>query len=190
MLRLVSLLSSVGMATAIFASCLASLFVLCSGLPRAVICRRQTGGSEWSFSWRTGPWASDPHSGNSLLLALSMAHCHVASSPWRVHCNWRGIRVPPGSLLTPGPRTCLFLCILSPSPAPFPQLIWTLLEMSLPKLLFQPQEDGPGPHHLGCSAGNWAQGGQSETVKESLNLSKPPLAPLTFLCSFFEAALR
>ena len=62
-LRLVSLLSSVGMAAALL-RVVWHPSVLCSGLPRAVIRRGQTGGSEWSFSWRTGPWASDPHSGN------------------------------------------------------------------------------------------------------------------------------
>lgn len=129
------------MATAICERFFVPLFVLCSCLPRAVICWRQTGGSEWSFSWRTGPWASDPYSGNSLLLAFSMAQCHVTSSPWRVRCNWRGIRAPLGSFLSLGPRTSLFLCSSSAFPHPPPQGIWPLLDTSLHKLLFQPQED-------------------------------------------------
>lgn len=125
----------------------------------------------------------------TVLLALPMTHCGVASSPWRVHRDWRGIRVPVGSLLSPGPRTCLFPCISSPLPASSPQLTWTLLEMSFPSCSFSLRKTAQ-------VLITWAALLETEPgvgrvrLWRSLDLSKPPFAPLTFLCYFFEAALR
>lgn len=131
------------------------------------------------FSWRTGPWASDPHSGNSLLLYHhdSLPCC---ISPWCVCRNWRGIRVPPSSLLSPGPRICLFLYASCP-----PHLL-SLVDLD-------PAGDVPSQAVLSASGRRprssspgllyrlSAQDGQSVTVEESLNLSKPPLLPNIFM---------
>lgn len=192
MLGSASLLNGFGTVPLFFANFSVPFFGLCSCLPRLVICWRQTGGSEWSFSGGAGPWASDPHSGNSLLFAFFMTQRSVTAelglpSPRCVHCNEGVCSLSVASFLQ-APRPCLFL-FTSYFSLPFPQKIWCLLGAFPSQAALSASGRLPVPQPgslitLITSVGNWAWGGQSETSEETLNLSKPPFALLTFLCSW------
>lgn len=96
---------------------------------------------------------------------------------WALPCE--ACLVTLGSFLSPASQT-LFLCSLSPHPCP--QKIWLLRDFPPPAAPpvsgTLPASPAQVPHHLGCAIGTWACSGLSETLEKSLNLSKPPLAPL------------